>query len=379
MEISNAELKNILELRHELHRHPELSGQEAGTKQRLIGFLEEHTNAVITDCGTWFYALLCSDKEGPAAAFRCEMDALPIEENDFLPYSSRNKGVSHKCGHDGHMAALCGLALRLSEAPADRPVYLFFQPAEETGAGGKECAERLKELDVQEVYAFHNLEGFPQGSVVYRRGLAQPASEGIKLLFHGKQSHASKPEEGRNPAAAIARTVLFAEEYVSSHAHKGMLLCTPVGISAGRGDFGISMGDGELSFTVRGEFEDEMKALEEAILGFAEKEANSCGLDFSYEIHDYFPETRNDSSLVDRIVRTAETLGIPSIEMTQLWRASEDFGYYTKAVPGAIFYIGSGETHAPLHTVEYDFPDDIIPVAMKMFYELAKPSAAGGL
>ena len=125
-------LKKIVELRHELHAHPELSGHEDWTKRRLMDFIKENTTLAVVDCGNWFYAAHCV-AGAEAIAFRADMDALPIPETGAgLPWASRCPGVSHKCGHDGHSAALCGLALELESVPRPRSVYLIFQHLWET-------------------------------------------------------------------------------------------------------------------------------------------------------------------------------------------------------------------------------------------------------
>ena len=369
--IMNDFICKTIELRHQLHSCAELSMQEHRTKEMLVRFLRENTHFTIYDFGSWFLCASGEDLPGEAVAFRAEMDALPIPETIDLPYSSRNPGVSHKCGHDGHAASLCGLALALKEKPVERPVYLVFQPGEEIGAGGFACAKYLEEIGIREVYGFHNLPGFPLGSIVTREGLTQPASEGLRLLFRGICSHASEPEQGINPAQAIAETLLYAQDAIRHFPHRGMALCTVVGMKAGTGDFGISAGDGELSFTLRGENEEEMKELEERIVAFAGDEAQKAGLRFEFEILDYFPETRNDPGALGKVKETADRLGKPRIDMEELWRASEDFGYYTKKIPGALFYVGAGEECPPLHTPGFDFRDAVIETAVDMMYHLA--------
>ena len=161
-------INTIIDLRHELHRYPELSMKEYETKSRLIRFLEGYTSAEIHDQDRWFYCIIGKEKPGKAIAFRAEMDALPMTESTDLPYASVYFGAAHKCGHDGHMAALCGLAMELEKHPAERPVYLIFQHGEEIGAGGKMCAEFVKQEGIAEIYACHNLEGYPENSIVLR-------------------------------------------------------------------------------------------------------------------------------------------------------------------------------------------------------------------
>ena len=190
-------LVKITQLRHRLHQCAELSGRERETGRLLREFLKDNTSLEIVEKNGWFYAVkLGADPEAGSIAFRADMDALPIEESIPLPYASLHAGVSHKCGHDGHCAALCGLALELDRLAPAGTVYLLFQKAEEIGDGGKYCAAFIKETRISEVYAFHNLNDFPENSIVYRRGLTQPASEGLELRFLGKTSHASAPADG---------------------------------------------------------------------------------------------------------------------------------------------------------------------------------------
>lgn len=364
-------LLKITDLRHELHMHPELSMQERETAERLKSFLTQNTGFRVFDRGSWFYAVKEGKDGGRKIAFRADMDALPITEDDALIYHSMNVGVSHKCGHDGHCAALCGLALELDQTETNADIYLIFQPGEETGSGAVICRELIREAGISQIYAFHNLGGYPEGSIVYRPGLTQPASEGLRIRFEGKTSHASAPEEGMNPSGAIARVILRAEELAKDQSD-GMLLCTITGVNLGTGDFGISPGEGELSMTLRAEKEDRMKYLERQIISFAEEEAKRFRLRTKYSIHDYFPETRNDEQCLEAAIRTASDLGMNVIPMADMWRASEDFGWYLKECPGAIKYIGNGEDYPPLHTVGYDFNDSILATAVDLFAALVE-------
>lgn len=142
-------LQKIVELRHILHRNAELSLHEAETDRILRDFLRRNTSLEIVERDGWFYAVKQGAKAADTAdtadaiAFRADMDALPIQEGIDLPYASEHPGVSHKCGHDGHCAALCGLALELEHRRTDRSLYFIFQKAEEIGAGGAPAAELI--------------------------------------------------------------------------------------------------------------------------------------------------------------------------------------------------------------------------------------------
>jgi len=364
-------LQKIIALRHRLHMHPERSMQEKETVAILQQFLRENTTLRIVDRGKWFYALKEGTTPSERIAFRADMDALPITENELLPYHSQNPGVSHKCGHDGHSAILCGLALELESIETAATIYLIFQPGEETGEGGKICSELIREEAIREVFAIHNLGGYPENSVVYRRGLTQPASEGLKLHFAGKMSHASAPEEGNNPASVIADVIRYADEILQQNT-SGMALCTVTGIRLGSGDFGISPGEGELYFTLRAEHEIRMKELEARILDYARGRCEERGIRLESSVHDFFPETRNHDNSLQHVLDAASDQKLKIIEMDRIWRASEDFGWYLKACPGAIVYIGNGEDYPALHTEEYDFNDRILETAVDLFASISR-------
>lgn len=361
-------LNEIIDLRHELHAYPELSGEERRTKETLMAFLRDRTSLKIEDRGKWFYAYYCCGRpEAEAVAFRADFDALPIAEESAFDYVSQNPGVSHKCGHDGHSAALCGMALELEESGAEKDVYLIFQHGEEIGAGGEECAGLLAEKHIAQVYAFHNTSGYPEGSIVMRAGVTQCASKGLIVRFRGKVAHASRPESGKNPAKAASRLVLRISEEEQEPGYGGLVMATVVQMAVGSKNFGIAAFEGEVSMTLRAHYEHDMKLLEDDIRGYAGKLAREEGLEVSFEESDVFPETVNDAEAVRRVKAAAERLGFPVFHLDEPLRASEDFGYYLKQCPGMIFYIGNGEKYPQIHTAGFDFNDRILDTAVEMF------------
>ena len=363
------ELQLIRKLRHDLHRAAELSMEEFNTLNIIRGFLKEHTSLKIVDCGNWMYAVKEGRRDGEAVVLRAELDALPVPENLDISYASADEGVSHKCGHDGHCAALCGLALELEKVETENSICLLFQPGEETGEGALICKEILKKEQVRQIYAFHNLSGFPEGSIVYRPGLTQPASEGLRITVNGVRSHAAEPEKGKNPAVLISELALYADKL--NRQNDGTLrLSTVTGIKVGSGDFGISPGDGEICLTLRAEEESELKQMEQAVISRAKELAGADSFGLEHSVQDYFPETRNHEPAIKRVLEAAAQNDFPVIRMDEMFRASEDFGWYLKECQGAIFYIGNGDEYPALHSSGYDFNDNILETAFSMFMAL---------
>ncbi len=370
--------KMIVAFRHELHENPELSGCETETKQRLMRFIREHTGLAVCDQGKWVYAYYEPEKKTDARpiAFRADMDALPMPEAIDLPWGSRRQGAAHKCGHDGHSSVLAWLALRLEgDAAIRRPVYLIFQSAEETGRGGRDCAQFIREQGIGEVYAFHNLSGYPEGAVMVRDRLSQCASKGLTVSFEGRRSHASAPEDGISPVPAASQLALFAcgkKEWRGMAPSGKTLLCTVIDLLVGTKDFGISPGSGEVSFTLRADFENEMEDMQRQIESEAERLAGQYGLRVRFAEADPFPETVNDPRCAEKVRAAARSLGLTLAPMDRPWRASEDFGWYTKVCPGAIFYIGNGMDWPMPHQPDYDFNDRILKTAADLFCRLAE-------
>ena len=362
-------LELITALRHELHAHPELSGQEHWTRQHLMKFLREHTALMIVDCGNWFYAVCKSPAgEKKPVAFRADFDAVPVEDQSGKPYASKNPGVGHMCGHDGHTSALAGLALELDQTGSQRDVYLIFQHAEETGQGALECAGLLDEIDIEEIFAFHTAPHIPQGFVLVRDGSGNCASKGMILRFEGAIAHASRPEDGRNPAPAIAAVIAAIPSL--SAGYQGIVMCTVIHVRIGSPAFGTSPGEGVLMLTIRGEYEAEMDVLQADIEALAREEAFRHGLKCAFEYCDVFPEIVNHPASAQKVREAALKQGLKIYEQDSPTRWSEDFGHYLKRTKGAFFKIGVGPDCAPLHSTKYDFPDSILETAVEVFKSL---------
>ncbi len=363
-------LEKITNLRHELHAHPELSMEEEWTRSHLMNFLRENTSRLeVADCGRWFYAVYRAESPRGTIGFRADFDALPIEEcRPDLPYASAVPGVSHKCGHDGHAASLAGLALEVDQNGADKNVVFLFQHAEETGQGAQETVDTLSRLGIDEFYAYHNHTGpQPKHSIIVRNGIAQCASVGMTIAMTGAVAHASMPENGISPAIPLAQLACELPRLSAPEQYNGLVLCTIVQINVGQKAFGVAPAYGELSFTVRAEYEEEMNRLIRNITALAEDLSEEKGLRLEITYADPFPETRNADRCVEKVRAAARSLGLTLCSLEEPRRGSEDFGHISRAIPGCIFRIGDGPECPPTHTYPYDFPDEILETAVDMF------------
>ena len=355
------EITPIITLRRALHTCPEISGQEQKTKALLQQFLRQHTGLELHACGDGFYAALRSPHPIQGGiALRADYDALAMPDGT----------ARHLCGHDGHAAALCGVALAASEQTWNRDIFFLFQPAEETGAGAAGCTALLDREAVAEIYGAHNLPGLPLGLVTTRPGTFACASRGLTLRFRGRATHAAYPENGISPAGAVGALLCQLPELAAPARYAGMTLCTVIGAQMGEKAFGAAASQGEVWLTLRAEHDRDLAALESAVLELACRLARADGLEFSHEIQDVFPATENDPACAEKVLTACQgqLLDVPM-------RWSEDFGRYLQRCPGAFFGIGAGQMHPPLHTEQYVYPESLLEPTIQVFLSLLRIDA----
>jgi len=374
MNLNEYFLKDIIVLRKDLHKIPELSDQEILTSERLIRYISSNQpNELITRLGgNGFAAVFHGNIGGKVMLFRAELDALPISETNNFEYKSVNPGVSHKCGHDGHAAILAGLSLVLHQNPLKSgKVILLFQPAEETGRGAKAILEdeKFAGLKPDFVFALHNLPGFHRGEIIIGNTHFAAASKGMIVRLFGKTAHAAYPESGLSPAMAM--TGIIREFIRLSRQKQGFddfMLITIVHSRLGDVAFGTSPGYAEVMATLRSFRNNDMEILTQRAIKIVEEITDKYGLEEKISFTEAFPATVNQPDAVDLIRKSAALNRCKISEISQPFRWSEDFGHFTMKFPGALFGIGSGKNHPDLHNPDYDFPDEIIETGIRMFY-----------
>lgn len=353
-------LTKAIQLRHLIHQYPDLSNQERPTLERVIKFLRENTKLEVVDKGHYVYAVYRARDAGrPNIAFRADCDAIKVEDAIDKPYRSAKPGIGHKCGHDGHTAALAALALEVDREGAQRDVYFLFQPAEENGSGALSCLDFIGDNHIDEIYAAHGHGAYyPDDAIVVKYGVIQCASKGMIISMTGSPAHAANPENGRNPIYALSTLALKTRELVRQPHYKDFVLATVVQMDVGEHEaFGVMASKGRLLLTIRGGNEEEMEDLDQNIRKTALQLAAEEGLSCAFEYRDVFPETRNHQVSVDKIKRACGELAYQIYETPTARRGSEDFGHYLKKTKGAIFYCSFGKDHPAIHTAAYDFDD----------------------
>jgi amidohydrolase len=374
----DADAGRLTALRHDLHRLPEVSGEERQTAARIAAHIAQlEPDALITGLGGHgVAAVFDSGRPGPSALFRCELDGLPISETGPIAWRSQVAGKGHLCGHDGHMAIVAGLAGALAEKrPARGRAIVLFQPAEETGAGAAAVIadQKFDEIRPDFAFALHNLPGLPLGVAGIRPGAFNFASEGLSIRLDGKTAHASQPEAGLSPAAALCELVTGLPQLPAriglapEHA-----LSTLVHARLGEAAFGIAPGRADIWATLRSVDDVSQALLMQAARDMAATTARRHGLEFALAQQDRFAACHNDAEATGIVARAFTAEAVATTEISGPFRWSEDFGLFGSVAKSALFVLGAGANHPRLHNPDYDFPDALIPLGARLFERVAR-------
>lgn len=468
-------------VRHELHANPGLSGNEAYAHDVIVESLKAYKDCTVFKYvggaeatasdgqdsggeGNEFFgrvsgygvvAVFGDKPDVPTIALRADTDALPIDEgsqssdssdseevfemagmsesDESQPrvrsnegYCSTVRGVSHKCGHDGHTTILLRVADMIAQAPtvyADKNIMLIFQPEEETGRGSQKILDSglMQRYDIQAVYGLHNIPGEPLGEVLLSGETFAAASVGVKYSLEGRQTHASTPEKGVNPGLAVAeiidrfnnlnrngdthdsRVEQSAQNNQSSsiipslftpwktknrnnqnnrgvqsnpdnevdprvNFSQSTLICVRLGEEA----YGTSAGDAEVMFTLRAFTNKRMETLRAEADGIVAEVCEKYGLQMNVSECDPFKATENDAELTEHLEQIFKDAGFVVRSIEKPFRWSEDFANYLLQYRGVFFGIGSGEACYELHHPSYDFPDKLIEPAAQALYSIVK-------
>lgn len=376
--LTNRDLIELTEFRRQLHRFPEVSGEDVETACTIVAMLELLSpSRIITGLGGHgVAAVFDSGVDGPTVLFRAELDALPIQECNDIAWTSEIAGKSHVCGHDGHMTMLLGFGRMIARKPAARGrVVLMFQPAEEDGSGAKAVVAdpAFPALQPDWAFAIHIEPGRPFGDVSTCAGLINCASLGLAIKLSGKTAHAADPEDGTAPTLAIAKLLPELDALGDGgDLDDAFRLANITHVQIGEPTFGISPGEGVVFVTLRTTQDETLEKLEANARAMSQAVADEFGLTAEFDVLDHFAASINHPEAFAVATTAMDSLGVAHGGDNLPMRASEDFGVFGWSAKAAMLCLGPDEEYAALHNPDYDFNDDLIPVGSAIFERIAR-------
>lgn len=387
------EASRAVNLRRDLHTHPEICYEEVRTSARIRAELDEagiaHADGLAGGTGTIAFLRGRTDS---AVGLRADIDGLPIVEETTCAWKSRTEGRMHACGHDGHTAILVGAARVLKRLGAEHElpnsVRFLFQPAEEGGAGGKRMVEdgalsaRPEGPAVRRIYGLHNFPGLALGALSTRRGALFASSDRFEITVIGQAAHAAWPHHSRDPIVAASAIVLGLQSIVSREldpVDAGVISTTMFHAGTVMNQIGSSA---VLQGTTRALHESTRMHIERRLAAVASDIARAHRCEARTRYLRGYPVTRNDDGSVaefERILREE----LPSQEFVHMdvpVMGGEDFAFYAEQVPACFYLLGMEDGRwqsAHLHQPTYDFNDAALPHGIEAMVTLALADRVG--
>ena len=386
LEALSARAGEFIDLRRDIHRHPELAFEERRTAALVADRLEAFGYAVERGIGgTGVVGTLVRGTGAKRLGIRADMDALPIDEATSLAHASCHAGVMHACGHDGHTAMLLAAARHLAEQGRfDGTLHLIFQPAEEGGGGALRMMDDglFERFPCDAVFAMHNMPGIEQGHLVLREGATMASSDYATITLQGTGGHGAMPHHAADPIVAAASIVMALQTIVSRNVDPLDAAVVTVGaLHAGKAN-NVIPASATLELSVRALDREVRATLERRIKALVAAQAESLGVQARI---DWRP---GNAVLVNAPQETAIARDV-AVELVGAERVtlqgppltgSEDFAFMLERVPGSYLLIGNGTGvgGCMVHNPGYDFNDDNIAVGSAYWVLLAERFLAAG-
>ncbi|AOA58763.1 amidohydrolase [Acinetobacter larvae] len=371
-------LQKFIEIRHHLHQYPELGEQTENTATLIADTLDDLGYQVHRYVGGQGVVAVMQRGQSPKRlGIRADMDALPIEEQNNLPYSSRHKGRMHACGHDGHTAILLAAAEWIAaQEDWEGTLNLIFQPAEETLTGAKKMLEDglFERFPCDAVFALHNMPGIALGTVVVQEGAVMAASQHVVCRIRGVGGHGAMPELTQDPIMALS-ALIDALQTIKS---RNLAVDDDAAISIGSIHCGtvynIIPHDIELQISIRTNQEAVLQKINTRLQQII------AGIEISYAVkismtqNNLVPATVNSAAesqfLAEHLQQGA---GVDVKRQYKKLMGSEDFAWMLQELPGCYFFLGNGEGEhhgCSIHNARYDFNDDNILIGAQCWKTL---------
>jgi hippurate hydrolase len=374
--------EELVEWRHTLHRNPELAFKETATARMVADKLAAWGYRVTEGVGTTgVVGTLKSGNGTRSIGLRADMDALPIAEQTGLPYASRNEGVMHACGHDGHTTMLLGAARHLAATRNfSGTLHLIFQPAEEAGL---DCGARRMLADglfdrfpCDVIYGMHNHPGKLARTFHFRSGPFMSASDRVTITVKGVGGHAARPHQAVDPIVAASSIVMALQTVVARNVNPTQIAVVTVGTIHGGKAMNVIADEVSLGLSVRS-FDAEVRALlQKRITELVQSQAASYGATAKIDYGLGHPVLVNAERETEFARQVAEELvGVENVVgNTEQVTGSEDFAYMLEKRPGCFVRIGNGawDRTPQLHTARYDFNDDNLTVGAAYWVRLVE-------
>ena len=370
--------KEISEWRHDIHQHPEILFETHRTSALVKDKLKEFgCDEVIEGIGkTGVVGVINgqTNQSGKVIGLRADMDALPINEETGLDYSSKIPGAMHACGHDGHTSMLLGAAKYLCETRNfDGQAVVIFQPAEEGGGGGLEmCKDGMMEnFKIDEVYGMHNWPGVELGKFAIRSGPFFAASDFVEATISGKGGHAAKPHETIDPTVIASQIVVALQTIASRRVDPvEQVVVSITSFETSSTAFNVIPQEVKIKGTVRTLDPDVRDLAEKEFLRITELTAEAMGGSADAKFTRGYPVMSNSSEQTEFAAKVARDVAGECAE-APLVMGGEDFAYMLEERPGAYILLGNGNS-SPVHHPKYNFNDDAIPFGCSWLVELVE-------
>ena len=369
--------EHIYSYRRDFHQYPELSFQEYRTAETISKHLESFGIEHRTGVGKTGVVGEIVFGDGPTIALRADMDALPIQEVGDLKYKSKNEGVMHACGHDGHMAILLGAANALSKNKKLKKgkVRFIFQPAEE-GAGGARYMIKDGCLDqVDEIYGLHLWNYQPVGEIGVKNGPIMAAADMFDIIIKGKGGHGATPQGTVDAIVVASNLITMLQTIVSRNTNPLDNTVVTIGEINGGQNFNVIADEVRLTGTTRAYTENNRNMIKKRMQDIIDGVSKSFGAEIVLKYKEGYPPTVNHEDPTKLVLEASSMVvgkraGYPYLSM-----GGEDFSYYLQKVPGCFFFVGSAPDKnnilsTPHHCSHFDIDERSLLIGASVYVNL---------
>ena len=377
------EIKNISEdiysYRRDFHQYPELSFNEYRTAETISKYLDSFGINHKTNIGKTGIVGEINFGDGPTIALRADMDALPIQETGDLEYKSKNDGIMHACGHDGHMAILLGTANVLSQSNIIKKgkVKFIFQPAEEGGGGARYMIEDGCLDDVDEIYGLHLWNYQALGEVGIKTGPIMAAADMFDITIRGKGGHGATPQGTIDSVVVASHLVTMLQTIVSRNTNPLENTVVTIGKIKGGQNFNVIADKVELSGTTRAYTEQNREMIKNRMESIIEGVSRAFNAEIVLNYKEGYPPTINHDTPTKHIMDAASNVVGEGAGPPYLSMGGEDFSYYLQNKPGCFFFVGSAPNKkdilsTPHHCSHFNIDERSLLVGASVYLNLVE-------